>query len=875
MKKVRNRFVGVMLLAVLLVVFSLPKVPYLPNKYQSYLDKFKINLGLDLQGGLHLEYEMDLAQISDDKKKEAIEAVQSVVERRVNAYGVGESVVQHAKREEKDFLIVEIPGATNVDDIKNVIDKTPFLQFREEKTAEELKEDEKILAPYNEQTKKTAQETLDKIVKGENFDDIYKEQNKKNGLEISDEELQFIGKGSLSAELEKVVFSTDLAIGQVHQNLIETDSGYFIIKKLEVQGEGEEQKVKIKNLSFGKVSPAMIPDFKYKPTELDGKHLERANFSYYKKDEIGIAEPVVNLNFNDEGKKLFGELTKRSIGKTIAIYLDDEPVSIAGVEEEIISGSPFIEGNFSKDEAKELAKSLNEGALPVPIKLVSQQSIGASLGKEALAMSLRTGLYGLIFTMIYMIFYYRILGLVSAVGLVIYGSILIAIFKFSSVLPQGMAITMTLSGIAGLILSIGMAVDANILIFERIKEELKLGKSLKRAVEEGFGRAWSSIQDGNYSTILTALILMMIGTGFVKGFALNLIIGVLFSMFTAVVLVRIMVEFIARGWLENNLWLIFGFRKKVDLEENKKEKKYWGIINKRSWMYGFSSVLLVVSIFALVKWNLKLGIDFLGGTLTEYKFSDGVEIPNSEQFCQSLGECNESFSLQKSDNNHLIIRYRQADEEFNKKVVATVKKFDEKAEQIRTDFIGATISDQLKGGTMKAIFWSVILIMFYVAWAFRKISQPVSAWYYGLGAIIALVHDIVVTLGIFAFLGHFYNVEIGVPFVAAMLTILGYSVNDSIVVFDRVRENVLHMKKGEGFLDLLNRSLNETLVRSLNTSSTVIVSLLIIVVFGGESLQSFSLALLIGIVSGTYSSIFIATAFVASVYKFKSKKNKI
>lgn len=881
-KKIRQKFILVVLFAVLMGGIAAPKIPYLPAEAQGYLDKFKINLGLDLQGGLHLEYEMDLSQVPSDKKADAIDAVQAVVERRVNAYGVGEPVVQHAKRGEQDFLIVEFPGATDVEDVKDIIDKTPFLQFREEKTEEEMKTDEGIFDSLNEQVKTMAQETLNKINSGEqNFDNVYTEQSQ--GFAMSDEDLQFFDKSSdsddenlsktlLPAEIEAVVFADDFTDGSVYDQVIETEDGYFIIKKLETQGEGNDKKVKIKPLSFGKQKPEMYDQFKYKATDLDGQHLERADVSF-SGGGVGLGSPSVSLQFDEEGTKLFAEITKRNLNKTVAIFLDDEIVSAPVVNDEIVTGQAVISGNFTVDEAKELTKRMNEGALPVPIKLVSQQSIGASLGSESLAMGLKAGLIGLALTMIYMIVYYRLFGVVAAVALVIYAATTVSIFKLSGTMPQGMAITLTLAGIAGLILSIGMAVDANVLIFERIKEELKKGKSLKNAVNEGFERAWSSIRDGNLSTIITSVILMMIGAGFVKGFALILIIGVLVSMFTAIVLVRIIIQFISREWLENNTWMIFGFSKKAKLE-NADEKKSLQIINRRKFTYVFSVILIGVSIFALSNWGLKLGIDFVGGTLTEFKISEGVEAPDTDKVCQILGEgaCNESFTLQKSDDNHIIIRYKQADEEFNQKVLVAVKEFDPNAEQLRTDFIGATISDQLKDGAFKAVILSVVAILLYIAWAFRKVSYPVSSWNYGLGAVIALAHDMIIVLGSFAFLGYFYNIEVGVPFIAAMLTILGYSVNDTIVIYDRIRENVIRTRETGKFEELLNRSLNESLARSLNTSLTVVVVLIAIILFGGESLQSFAIALLVGVIAGTYSSMFVATALIASVFKWKKNK---
>jgi preprotein translocase subunit SecD len=272
-----------------------------------------------------------------------------------------------------------------------------------------------------------------------------------------------------------------------------------------------------------------------------------------------LANPQVALRFDDEGANLFEELTRENIGKSVAIMIDGEVISAPTVQSEIANGEAVITGNFTVNEAKDLVARLNEGALPVPIALVSQQSISASLGEESLRQSLFAGLIGVATVMVFMVGYYRFLGLVAAAALVLYTVLLVALFKLSSLTP--FSITLTLAGIAGFILSIGMAVDANVLIFERTWEEMKFGKSLPKAIQEGFRRAWPSIRDGNYSTILTCLILIWLGTGFVKGFAIVLMLGVLFSMFTAIVLVKAILRFALGEWVEKRVWLVAPQRK--------------------------------------------------------------------------------------------------------------------------------------------------------------------------------------------------------------------------------------------------------------------------------------------------------------------------
>jgi len=303
------------------------------------------------------------------------------------------------------------------------------------------------------------------------------------------------------------------------------------------------------------------------------------------------------------------------------------------------------------------------------------------------------------------------------------------------------------------------------------------------------------------------------------------------------------------------------------------------IIEKRKYAYVFSAILLTISTAALFTWGLNLGIDFKGGTLMEVQFIETENIleeesafqaPSREEVQNKLASLEiDSLTVQLSENNSILLKYIASNEDLNEDVVAKLNEFDGDLKQLRVDFIGASVSNQLKKSTAWALISAVIGIALYIAWAFRKVSFPIPSWQYGLGAILALTHDIIITLGIFSILGEFFNVEVGIPFIAALLTILGYSVNDTIVVYDRVRENILKSDSRENFENITNRSLNETLARSINTSLTVIVVLLAIILFGGATIKFFAMALLIGVLFGTYSSIFVASALLVSSYKYK------
>ncbi len=295
-------------------------------------------------------------------------------------------------------------------------------------------------------------------------------------------------------------------------------------------------------------------------------------------------------------------------------------------------------------------------------------------------------------------------------------------------------------------------------------------------------------------------------------------------------------------------------------------------INKRVYFYAFSLVFTLASVVAVSLWGLRLGIDFKGGTLMEVQFTSEL-YPSSDLVREKLSPLElKSLSVQSTENYSLFLRYVASDETDNEKVLSELKNIDPNIKQLRVDFVGAAFSGQIKSQAFSGTALALLGVALYIAWAFRRVSQPITSWEYGLGAIIALAHDIIITIGVFSFLGHFYGIEIGVPFIAALLTILGYSVNDTIVVYDRVRENLLRAKRGTDFESIVNHSLNETIVRSINTSLTVIIVLIAVVALGGESVRWFAVALLVGVGFGTYSSIFIASSLLVTRYHMKTKK---
>ncbi len=545
--KTRLQFMLVLLLGLMAGVIAYPQITWFPASVGWIEDHFKVNLGLDLQGGIHLEYKADVSQIPNGKAGEALAAAEAVIERRVNAFGVGEPLVQQNSVGTDHYIIVELPGVKDIEQAKKTINETPLLEFREEAGPEAAEQ----LTAYNDSNKQKASDILKRALVGDEFSVLASTNSADPGSKDSGGDLGFTTKGKFVEAFDNVLFDENFRTGTVWPELVESQYGYHIIKKIENKGEGETREVRGAHILFPKYTLDQFPDLQYKATGLTGKNLKNASVSYQGQ---GVGAPQVSLQFDDEGTTLFADLTKRNLGKRIAILIDGAIVTAPTVQSEILNGQAVITGNYTTSGANALVKRLNEGALPVPITLEGETSVDASLTPDVLRQSLLSGLIGLTAVAIFMIAYYRFLGLVSVVALVMYSAMLLAIFKLSAYTP--FSITLSLSGIAGFVLSIGMAVDANVLIFERTREELAYGKNIFKAIDEGFRRAWPSIRDGNYSTLITTFILIGMGTGFVKGFALILTIGVLLSMFTAVVLVRVALRFLIGHWAEKRPWIL-------------------------------------------------------------------------------------------------------------------------------------------------------------------------------------------------------------------------------------------------------------------------------------------------------------------------------
>lgn len=497
-----------------------------------------VRLGLDLQGGTSLTYSADMSKVKAGDQASALAGVRDVIERRVNGFGVSEPVVQTNRIGSDYRVIVELAGINDINQAIKMIGETPLLEFKELGKPQGLSD--------AEAKTKAEMVTALALKPKADFAALAKQYSDDTGSKDQGGDLGWASKGQFVPEFEKALFD-QLKDGQITPQPVKSQYGYHIIKRIasrqsDVNGKSTEE-VHGAHMLIGTLD-SPVNQNNYVATGLSGKQLKRADVVF----DPNTGAPQVQLQFNAEGTKLFGEITKRNVGKLVAIYLDNSPISIPKVDEEITSGTAVISGNFTLPEAKQLTQRLNAGALPVPINLISQQNIGASLGKESIERSVVAGLFGLMLVAIFMIIYYRLPGFLAVCALLAYSAMVLAIFKLWPV-------TLTLAGIAGYILSIGMAVDANILVFERTKEELRAGRPLLSAIDEGFRRAWLSIRDSNVSSLITCFILIWFGTSVVKGFAVTLAIGILVSMFSALTITRTLMHVIVSRWMSQHLWL--------------------------------------------------------------------------------------------------------------------------------------------------------------------------------------------------------------------------------------------------------------------------------------------------------------------------------
>ncbi len=572
--------------------------------------------------------------------------------------------------------------------------------------------------------------------------------------------------------------------------------------------------------------------------------------------------PEISMSMNGEGANKWRILTGANVGKSIAIALDDLVYSFPTVNGEIAGGQSSIAGNFEIEEAKLIANILKAGKLPAPARIVEEAVVGPTLGSESISKGLNSFIIALLVVLAYMIFYYSKAGMASVIALL---ANMFFIFGILASMPQ--LIALTLPGIAGIILTIGMSVDANVLIFERIREEIAAGKGIRLAVADGYKFAYSSIIDANVTTLLTGVVLWFFGTGPVEGFAKTLVVGIFTSLFTAIFITRIIFE----TSLNKNRKLAFATK----LTEGAFKKINFGFIKNRKKFYILSGIIIVAGIGSLVTKGLQYGVDFQGGRAYTVRFENEVStVDVAGKLTAPFKQAPEVKTFGDGNQVKIVTSFmidsqeEDADNQVEAKLNEGLGQMGVDYEVMSSQKVGPTIADDIKKDSLWSIIFSLIIIFLYIVFRFKK-------WQFGMGALVALFHDVLMVLSLFSLLYGImpFSLEIDQAFIAALLTVVGYSINDTVVVFDRIREYLGSYKKQE-IKTVVNNALNSTLSRTVNTSLSTIFVLAMIFFFGGEVIRGFSFALLIGVIVGTYSSLCIASPVMYDFAGAQTKKKK-
>ena len=819
-------FAAILLLSAVAVLIVWPSNPgrYLPDFIPwpkghgltvGGLDRETMRLGLDLKGGTYVLLEADTSVLPGGTSVDsAMKGVQDIIERRVNAFGVSESEIQ---REGSNRLAVQLPGISQ-QDARDLIGRTALLEFREP------------------------------------------ERDANNNIVCQDSTGQ---KFTVPADTVPDQQGTQRAA------YIVTDANRNL-----TQCQGPNDTAPRGSVVW---KPATGVGNDGVTKALTGRFL-RAN-SRVVFDQLG--RPQVALEFNSEGGKLFDQITSRLVGLPMAIFLDEDIISAPTIITRISDGKSVITGPTA-DEGRKLAIQLNSGALPVPLRVIQESTVDATLGDESVRHSVQAGEIAILAVMVFMISYYRVPGVLASLALITYTSTVLMIFKLWPV-------TLTLAGIAAFVLSVGMAVDANVLVFERLKEELRGGRSLVTAVETGFNRAWTSIRDSNVSTLITCGILWWFGDQFgaalVKGFALTLAIGVLLSMFSAIIVTRTFLRLVVITPLARRVTWFGGEAARpsaaaaagMPVRQSFAEGSpthgghFMDFVGRRGFYYLLSLAILVPGVISLVvPPALRPGIEFSAGTSFTVRIEKSVSANDVHTALVDLGH--PEARVQRTSEGDFILRMGELQGASDTPPVgpALPSERDRIEAGLRDRFGALTVRDfnsvssivsrQIGRNAAVAVGAASVAIVLYISFAFRGLAKP---WRYGVAAIIATLHDVLVVVGLFSIFGKVFGTEVNTMFITGLLTVIGFSTHDTIVVFDRIRENVTR-NPGVEFAEVVNASLTETLARSINTSMTVVVTLSALLLLGGVSIQSFLVVLLIGVISGTYSSIFVASQILVS-----------
>ncbi|HAS39103.1 MAG TPA: protein translocase subunit SecDF [Microscillaceae bacterium] len=810
---------------------------------------------------------------------EGVDRAFEILRRRIDKFGVANPNIQ--KLSGTDRIMIELPGIDDPDRAIKLISGVAKLEFWEVYEQNEVATSFIELSNYmnkqdrtkSKQPKNTQQDTTNQsntrnqesLVAGNNTSDSSKVDTITQSVDTT-------------SQIENTKLDTTQQIGATFTRLFKnTGTNYAALPSDTAEINRYLRKPEVRRMFKGNALFFwdVKPDNKTKLLSLHVAKNTRGGQAPLEGDVVVDArqefnqnsQPEVSMRMNTKGTNAWKKLTRANINRQVAIVLDNNVYSAPIVNNEITNGNSSIAGNFTVEEARDLANILKAGKLPAPVRIVEKAVVGPSLGQKSIIQGLRSMLVGLALVVVFMVLYYKLGGAIANIAL------LANIFFIVGILSQFGAI-LTLAGIAGIVLTIGMSVDANVLIYERIREELRREQAVKlpMAIKLGYEKAYSSIIDANVTTFLIGAILYSFGSGGVKGFAVTLMIGIGCSLFSAIFITRLIIEAISRGGKRKvNFSSFIPTLGKPNIQFIKLRKK----------AYMISVAFITFGIISMViNGGLNLGVDFKGGRSYVVKFEKPIAATDARV---ALGKTMEGSlevkTFGSTDQIKVTTSYLIGDEseEADQKVRALVldglKTFnDGKKPSVESFFkVGSTIADDIRNTAQTAVLFSLVVIFIYIVARFRR-------WQYGAGAIAALFHDVLFVLSAFSIaylLG--FSLEIDQVFIAAILTVIGYSINDTVVVFDRIREEDSDNEKarrGQAFGEVLNNAINNTLSRTVMTSTTTMVVVLTLFLAGGEVLRGFSFALLVGVLVGTYSSVFIASPIVLDFYNLQARRQK-
>ena len=833
-----------------------------------------------------ISYNSTNKQVLDVIRTEAEGAIKNsfnIIRTRIDKFGVSQPNIQQL--ENSGRILVELPGVKEPERVRKLLQGTANLEFWEtyENTEifpflaqangkiKELKDAEQKLAEESKKDLKTA--TAEKKETTEKSDDLVKMLKEKEGKDSTS--LTTTNSNPLFSVLYPNVDRSGqpygyALVGRAHVKDTATVNKYLNLPQVKALFPRDLRLlwgVKAMDKAETIFELYAIKTNNKTKAPLDGSVITDA------RDEIadrkGASE--VSMSMNAEGSRIWARMTGDNIDRCIAIVMDNYVYSAPRVQNEIKGGRSSITGGFSINEAKDLANVLKSGKLPAPAKIIQEEVVGPSLGNEAISAGMMSFIIAFIIVLIYMIAFYHTAGMVANIALVA------NLFFLFGVLAS-LGATLTLPGIAGIVLTMGMAVDANVIIYERIKEELRAGKGLRLAVNDGFKHAYSAIIDGNVTTILTGVVLYIFGSGPIQGFATTLIIGILTSLFSAIFIARLIFEWM----LNRNQNILFANK----WSQNFLHNININFIGIRKILYVVSATVIIIGIGSLTFKGLNYGIDFTGGRTYIVRFDKNVQVAEiRESLTKEFGEAPEVKTFGSANQVKISTKYMIRNNESSTDSLIETKLFNglksyypqslkfsdfstsnQSIGILSSQKVGPTIASDIKTGAILAVIFALLSIFIYIAIRFKN-------WQWGLGGVTSLFHDSLIVISMYSiFYGILpFNMEVDQGFIAAILTIIGYSINDTVIIFDRIREyRVIHPKWE--LKDSINSAINSTLGRTFNTSMTTIVVLIAIFIFGGDVLRGFIFALLVGITVGTYSSIFNATPIAYDVIKWQERK---